>query len=570
MSVEFGIFPLTGILLATLLYGIYRLLIRMRCNPHTSQWYIVAAVGVSLLVTFMQPVTLIDRNAEKGSESEIQSSSPVVVENPNSDANITQTVVANTENTQTFEPIHETQPIINNDIINVEAVTVIRIVYIVGVIAMLLFFIIQIVWLVRIRQRSTHMEMENGVRVYDTDVPVPFSFGNSVFMPEGMEKQVRDDVFLHESKHLLHGHYRKLCLMQIMQAIGWFNPFIWLFTNEYKLQQEMEVDQDVMDSGRDREQYQMNLLKMCLKNNNWVQIMPAFSSSVIKRRILFMNHWKPSRTATIRMVTSFAVLILLLVTTAFATSSTKIDKCPIDGVWTTEWIRNTDQKEELVPSLAGNAFYGNDMMMNFTWFSRYNGVNMRFNFSGEPQIWRNGKIYDDNGNIMDIKLKDNGKKFLKRFKRTPKMTNLVDGSDVTEQWKRIEPDKDVLRILHALFTAGQDKSRNVYGIWQENIDTVQYLSNYFVTNKDIYARFTIWQEPDSYWCSAGGWCGDFRILADDRVFMSDRTSTVVWHDKDSMTLIIPRDSGILEPHIYYRSKLPDRFLRCLTAAEGYE
>ena len=90
-----------------------------------------------------------------------------------------------------------------------------------------------------------------------------------------------------------------------------------------------------------------------------------------------------------------------------------------------------------------------------------------------------------------------------------------------------------------------------------------------VTN-DIYARFTIWQEPDNYWCSAGGWCGDFRCEAEDKVFMSDRTSTIVWQDKDSMTLVIPRDSGVLEPHVYYRSTLPDRFLRCLTAAKGFD
>ena len=456
------------------------------------------------------------------------------------------------------------------NILTQKATNMMTYIYFAGLCVMLIYLMTQIFWLVRIRQRSTHMEMEDGVRVYDTDVPVPFSFGNSIFIPAGMEKDVREDVFLHESKHLSHRHYRKLCLMQLMLTIGWFNPFVWLFTNEHKLQQEMEVDQDVMDSGRNRELYQMNLLKMCLKNNSWVQIMPAFGSSVIKKRILFMNNWKPSKTATLRISVAFLILLLMLGTTAFVTFRTKVDKCPIDGVWTTEWIRNTDQKEELVPGLAGNAFYGNDMMMNFTWFSRYNGVNMRFNFSGEPQVWQDGNIYDYKGDKMDIKLMDDGMKFRKRFKRTPKMTNLVDGSDVTEQWRRVEPDKDVLRILHALYTAGQDKSRNVYGIWQENIDTVQYLSNYFVANKDIYARFTIWQEPDSYWCSAGGWCGDFRILADDRVFMSDRTSTVVWHDKDSMTLIIPRDSGILEPHIYYRSKLPDRFLRCLTAAEGYE
>ena len=355
--------------------------------------------------------------------------------------------------------------------------------------------------------------------------------------------------------------------MHLLQSFGWFNPFVWLFATELKVQQEMEVDCAVMAGGCDREQYQMNLLRICLHGNRWVQIMPAFGSSVIKQRILFMNNWKPSRTATLRISVAFIILLLMFGTTAFATFQTKADKCPLDGCWTCEWFRNTDEKYEMVPSLTGNAFYGNDMMMNFTWFFRYNGVNMRFNFSGEPQVWRDGKIYDYKGDEMDITLEDGGQKFRKRFKRTPKMTNLADGSDVTEEWRRVESDESVLKIVKALSQAEDDKSHPVSGVWQENTDTIPYQYNYYVVSGDIYARFSVWLDPDSYWCSAGGWCGDLRHEAEDKVFMSDRTSTIVWHDKDSMTLVIPRDSDRLEPHVYHRSRLPDRFLKCLTAAK---
>ena len=27
--------------------------------------------------------------------------------------------------------------------------------------------------------------------------------------------------------------------MQLLQSVGWFNPFIWIFAKEYKMQQEM-------------------------------------------------------------------------------------------------------------------------------------------------------------------------------------------------------------------------------------------------------------------------------------------------------------------------------------------
>ncbi len=609
MSIEFGLFPFTGILLAALLYGVYRLLIRMRCHPHASQRYIIVAVVVSLVATFIRPVRYDERHPIIGQSKTVnrqgESKEPLIVVDgaaigyapkaPHGMANDDEkqlsnvldineddissvTVLTDSASTAIYGEKGENgvievstrKSVLPFDFLTPKASKILHYIYIAGLIAMLIYLLTQIMWLIRVRRRSVHMEMEGGVRVYDSDIPIPFSFAHSVFIPKGMDGDLRNDVLLHEREHLRHHHYAKLCVMHLMQSLGWFNPFVWLFATELKVQQEMEVDCGVMDAGCDREQYQMNLLRICLHGNRWVQIMPAFGNSVIKRRILFMNRWKPSKSASIRLYVAFALLILLLGTTAFVSFKTKVDECPIDGTWTCEWIRNTNDKYEMVPALTGNAFYGNDMMMNFTWFFRYNGVNMRFNFSGEPQVWRDGKIYDYKGDVMDITLKDDGKKFVKRFKRTPKMTSLVSGSDVTEQWMRIEPDKDVLRILHALYTAGQDKSRNVYGIWQENIDTVQYVSNYFVTNKDIYARFTIWQEPDSYWCSAGGWCGDFKIEAEDKVFMSDRTSTIEWHNKDSMTLIIPRDNDRLEPHVYHRSKLPDRFLRCLTAVDGYD
>ena len=565
MSVEFGIYPLTGILLAGLLYGIYWLLIRMRCHPRTSQWYIVASVVVSLIVTFMQPVRYVTPDAEWMSGNATESSPTLTSQNGNA-LNETNQVPIITHSAPKHEESPTTKPLLDTNVFIGEAVPVLKTIYLVGLAAMLIFFLLQMAWMVRIRKRSTHMEMENGVRVYDTDISVPFSYGNSIFMPKEMERLVRDDVFLHESKHLSHHHYLKLCLMQLFQSVGWFNPFIWIFAKECKMQQEMEVDQDVVKSGRNRELYQMNLLKMCLKSNSWVQIMPAFGSSLIKRRILFMNQWKPSKNATARMSVSFVLLVLLLTGTAFVTFDTKLGKRPIDGCWTIEWIKNSDSPYEVTPFLTNNHYWGNGMEMNFSWYSRFNGVNMNFNFSGTPVTYLNDKYYDDKGDEMDITMPD-ADTYLYRWTRTPEMTAMASGSDITEKWKRTEPDKGVLRIIKSFREAQKDKSRLLCGVWREVPDTVEYQENYLTVSNGIYGRFTIYSNPKSYWCSAGGWCGEIFFRNDEKVYVGDRFEDIEWHTRDSMTLIIPRDSGVVEHHVYRRSKLPERFLRCLTATE---
>ena len=608
MSIEFGIYPLTGIVLAGLLYGVYYLLIRNRCHPRTSQRYILMAVVASLLFSFIQPVKYVQRTdlpaqlsrqtsdggtkeplivvdgktlgglANKIDEADFDNEEQLASMLSINPEDISSVTVLNgtpakalygSQGDNGVIEIETAKPSTGFTVITPDALKMMRYIYLAGLGVMLIYLLVQMMWLVRIRQRSTHMEMEKGVRVYDTDIPSPFSFAHSIFIPNGMEQHLRDDVFAHESEHLRHHHYAKLCVMQVLQAAGWFNPFIWLFGSDYKLQQEMEVDMGVMESGRDREQYQTNLLRICLHGNRWVQIMPAFGSSVIRQRLLFMNRWKPSQRSWVRILAASLAAFMILGGTAYAVFATKAAHCPLNGCWSMEWTRNTDSKEEWVPGLAGNMFYGNEKMCNFSWFGRYGGVNMRFNFSGEPSYYRNGKIYDYKGDVVDIKLTDENT-LRKRWIRTPEMTALSAGPDITEQWRRTEPDKDVLHIIHSIYNADSNRSHRLCGVWEERPDTVAFEKNYFVVNTDIYARFTIYTNPKGYYCAAGGWCGEARHEADDKIFMSDRTSSVIWHDKDSITLVIPRDSGRLEPHDYVRGRLPEKFRELLTAADTSE
>ncbi len=51
MNIEFGIYPLAGIVLSAVLYAVYRFALRMRVTPRTSQVFILAAVAFSLVPT---------------------------------------------------------------------------------------------------------------------------------------------------------------------------------------------------------------------------------------------------------------------------------------------------------------------------------------------------------------------------------------------------------------------------------------------------------------------------------------------------------------------------------------
>ena len=60
--------------------------------------------------------------------------------------------------------------------------------------------------------------------------------------------------------------------MLLLVAFNWFNPFVWMFFSEMKMQQELEVDMDVLAEGIDRRKYQMSLLQVCVQNSRWLMV----------------------------------------------------------------------------------------------------------------------------------------------------------------------------------------------------------------------------------------------------------------------------------------------------------
>jgi hypothetical protein len=161
--------------------------------------------------------------------------------------------------------------------------------YAAGVVVVMSGFVAQLSWYWRMRKKSTLETKDEDVEVFTASCGTPFSFFNSVFLPSGLEGEVMRYALIHEKCHIRHRHFYKLCLMLLLVALHWFNPFVWMFFNEMKMQQELEVDLDVLAEGIDRRNYQMSLLQICVQNSRWLMVQSAFGSKSLKQRILFMN-----------------------------------------------------------------------------------------------------------------------------------------------------------------------------------------------------------------------------------------------------------------------------------------
>lgn len=148
---------------------------------------------------------------------------------------------------------------------------------------------LQLLYLEKVRKRSEPKEQTECINTYFPSNGQPFSYANNIFIPKNANQEREKFIVAHEKSHIKHGHYWKLLIMQTVVIINWYNPFVWMFFKSIRLLQELEVDDDLLNHGYDREQYQINLVLTYAGNSEWIMIKSNYNHSSLKKRILFMN-----------------------------------------------------------------------------------------------------------------------------------------------------------------------------------------------------------------------------------------------------------------------------------------
>lgn len=561
MSIEIGFYPLAGILIAGLLYGIYRLVLRMRVAPRTSQWFIIGSVVLSLAVTFVVPVKMISRPSPV--------SRPLPLPSPRGGSSHSKQVVINTQesNTTTNTPITELDntnyaPPLGGDWGWV--------CYCIGTLLVLLHMFVQLIWLLWMKRRSAFVGEDRSMSIYETTFATPFSFGRNIFLPASLDSETHRYVLMHEQSHVRHGHFAVLCLMEVMVAAQWFNPFAWLLMNELKMQHEMEVDADMMRAGVERMAYQMSLLNIASNSGRWLLMQTAFGSSPLKFRILFMNRTLDKKSARRRRLTGVAAVVVLLIGFTFAACqlNPRVPKSPLDGTWTMEWIRNTDATWESYPFRKHIKFCANDWLMVVSYGAK-DGHSIDFSFSGEQQAFRNDTIYNRIGKPAHYEFMDDGERHTVVWEKEPYMNAGVDGPSITEQWVRCERDADLDYVLHHLASA--DKQAHGWrfaGVWEllKNDDDPD--AHDYIVLTDEMAYYLAYHERDHEGTYCAGSCTSMtlnRTSDTDFPFFNHTNAHIDHVATDSIDFTFTKEGHEPEQHSFVRTTLPQRFLYLLSS-----
>lgn len=184
--------------------------------------------------------------------------------------------------------------------------TIIICAYAIGVLVVMASAIRQAVKLARLGTAT----VENGQRIVrSAKIDTPFSFLRTIYLPTSLAPEHCEVVIQHECAHIRHHHSLERIAMELMKAVLWFNPFVWLFSRLLTEVHEFEADREVIDLGFDNRLYATSIFTQAFGFSP--DIANGLQSSLTKKRFKMMTKQRPSTRSLLRLAAALPVVATL-------------------------------------------------------------------------------------------------------------------------------------------------------------------------------------------------------------------------------------------------------------------
>lgn len=153
---------------------------------------------------------------------------------------------------------------------------------------------------------------EGDTNIYQVDGNArPFSFGNAIFINTEMHGgEELEEIIRHEFVHVKQKHTIDILWCELLCILNWFNPFVWALRHNVKQNLEFIADNQVLQNGIDKKEYQYLLLKVM--GNRQFTFTNHFNFSSLKKRIAMMNTLKSARIHMVKFMFLLPVVAVLL------------------------------------------------------------------------------------------------------------------------------------------------------------------------------------------------------------------------------------------------------------------
>lgn len=192
----------------------------------------------------------------------------------------------------------------------------------------LLFFIVRMIRnLFRINLVAMVYEKINykGYEVVLTEKRIlPYSFLKRVFINQAdyNNGKISEELLMHEICHIQQHHSIDIIIMEIVQALFWFNPILILHNKAIRLNHEYLADGAVINNQVELGNYQ-NVLVNAIAENNLMSMTSGFSAIWTKKRLWMMTKRNSVLSSWLRVF--LAIPILFLITVSFVFSNADRD-----------------------------------------------------------------------------------------------------------------------------------------------------------------------------------------------------------------------------------------------------
>ena len=218
----------------------------------------------------------------------------------------------------------------------------------VGVAFVLGRVLISILSILRIIRQGEPVREEDGCRILVTERDIdPFSWMKSIVLSRKDWEIPHESILAHEKAHIAYGHSIEILLVDVLSALQWFNPAIWMLRADLKELHEYEADDAVLRAGADLREYQYLLIRKAVSKSGY-SVANSFNHSILKNRITMMSK---SRSPLARGLRVLYVLPLVCLAIGLQARTVYV---PVD--------KDSEKKvSDEIPALIGSVWTGEDI-----------------------------------------------------------------------------------------------------------------------------------------------------------------------------------------------------------------
>ena len=171
---------------------------------------------------------------------------------------------------------------------------------------------LSIVSIYRIIRQGQTVQAEDGGKIVVTERDIdPFSWMQYIVLSRNDYDSNPAPVIAHERAHIKSGHSIEVLLVDILSALQWFNPAIWMLRSDLKEIHEFEADDAVLRGGADIKDYQYLLIRKAVGKSGY-SVANSFNHSILKNRITMMTKEKSPLSRGLRALYVLPIVCICL------------------------------------------------------------------------------------------------------------------------------------------------------------------------------------------------------------------------------------------------------------------